>query len=244
MGLAALSAAARSQDGRGPKTTLERAVPAHFGIDTPRELAEEIHLGRLPPTRSSTSRPWSSPRPRSTRSRPTSRKRLAAEVVALARVALTRLELTGRPVEVLLGGGVLQAGDGHLVDAIAAGLREVGPEITVRATDVPPILGTALLGLDDLRAGADAQARLRRELVAAVGAREESSRHGRRPLRAGDADLPGRRAPGRRSPRPAHRRGRADGAGGALGVGKSTALRMLAGLEEVDAGAIQSAPAT
>ena len=45
LGLAALSAAARSEDGRGPRTPLEQAVPAHFGLATPRELAEAIHLG-------------------------------------------------------------------------------------------------------------------------------------------------------------------------------------------------------
>ena len=32
VGNAALAAAARSQDGRGPKTSLEHAVPAHFGV--------------------------------------------------------------------------------------------------------------------------------------------------------------------------------------------------------------------
>src|SRR5262249_58228888 len=33
VGVAALSAAARSQDGRGPRTSLEQAVPAHFGLE-------------------------------------------------------------------------------------------------------------------------------------------------------------------------------------------------------------------
>ena len=33
LGLAAVSAAARSEDGRGPRTSLEHAVPAHFGLD-------------------------------------------------------------------------------------------------------------------------------------------------------------------------------------------------------------------
>src|SRR5207302_642341 len=47
VGYAALYAAARSEDGRGPKTTLEQAVPAHFGLKTPVELAEEIHRGRI-----------------------------------------------------------------------------------------------------------------------------------------------------------------------------------------------------
>ena len=43
VGLAGLSAAARSADGRGPRTTLEHAVPAHFGFDTP--LERDPHEG-------------------------------------------------------------------------------------------------------------------------------------------------------------------------------------------------------
>ena len=55
---------------------------------------------------------------------------LAAEVVALARVALTRLELTQEPVEVLLGGGVLQDVDGDLlamIDPACARRRRTSP---------------------------------------------------------------------------------------------------------------------
>ncbi|MDX6513703.1 MAG: hypothetical protein QOE36_3207, partial [Gaiellaceae bacterium] len=46
LGLSAVSAAARSEDGRGPKTTLEQKVPAYFGLATPQELAEAIHRGQ------------------------------------------------------------------------------------------------------------------------------------------------------------------------------------------------------
>jgi hypothetical protein len=99
--------------------------------------------------------------------------RLAAEVVALARVAVTRLSLAGEPVEVLLGGGLMRAANGRLEGAIAEGLNEVGPQITARVVPELPIVGAALLGLDDLAADAAAHARLRRELaVAAVPADE------------------------------------------------------------------------
>ncbi len=47
VGLAGLSAAARSADGRGPKTALESAVPGHFGLGTPMEVAEAIQLDGL-----------------------------------------------------------------------------------------------------------------------------------------------------------------------------------------------------
>ena len=90
--------------------------------------------------------------------------RLAAEVVALASVALRRLELEGAPVEILLGGGLLQAGDGRLTRAIEEGLQAVDPEAVVHIATSPPIVGAALLALDELGAPADAQERLRREL--------------------------------------------------------------------------------
>jgi hypothetical protein len=105
-------------------------------------------------------------------------ERIAAEVVALARAALQRLELTQEPVEVLLGGGLLQRRDGRLLDAIEEGLREVGPAIEVRAAGSPPIVGAALLGLDELGADRDAQAHLRQELGAAVDAIEGSTSRG------------------------------------------------------------------
>jgi hypothetical protein len=90
--------------------------------------------------------------------------RLTAEVVALARAALTRLELTQEPVEVVLGGGLLQAADEAVLGQIAAGLAAVGPHITVRPAASAPVVGAALLGLDELAAPPEAQERLRREL--------------------------------------------------------------------------------
>ena len=176
VGLAAVSAAARSEDGRGQKTALEQAVPAHFGLATPTELAEAIHHGRIPQKRLGEL-------PRAVFSEAERDEvaaaivqRLADEVVALARVALERLDLTEEPVEVLLGGGLLRPGNGTLESAIEAGLREVGHAITVRNTESPPIVGAALLGLDELRADAQAQERARRELDDAVAALEPEKR--------------------------------------------------------------------
>ena len=176
VGLAAVSAAARSEDGRGQKTALEQAVPAHFGLATPTELAEAIHHGRIPQKRLGEL-------PRAVFSEAERDEvaaaivqRLADEVVALARVALERLDLTEEPVEVLLGGGLLRPGNGTLESAIEAGLREVGHAITVRNTESPPIVGAALLGLDELGADAQAQERARRELDDAVAALEPEKR--------------------------------------------------------------------
>jgi N-acetylglucosamine kinase-like BadF-type ATPase len=168
VGLAAVYAAARSEDGRGPQTSLEQAVPAHFGLASPRELAKAIHRDEIAQRRVAELAPLVLAEAALDTVAAQIVERLASEVVALARVALTRLELTGGSAEVLLGGGVLQAGDGRLLDAIEAGLREVGPGIAVRRADSAPIVGAALLGLDALGSGEEAQVRLRSELGAAA----------------------------------------------------------------------------
>jgi N-acetylglucosamine kinase-like BadF-type ATPase len=168
VGLAALYAAARSEDGRGPRTKLERSVPKHFGLETPHELAEEIHRRRIDGRRLEELPPVVFAEAADDRVAGEIVERLAKEVVALARVALERLKLQKEPTEVLLGGGLLQAGDGRLLGAIEAGLQEVAPTVIVRRTMSPPIVGAALLALDGLRGDEKAQARLRKELIAAA----------------------------------------------------------------------------
>jgi N-acetylglucosamine kinase-like BadF-type ATPase len=168
VGLAALHAAARSEDGRGPRTSLERSVPAHFGLDAPHELAEEIHRKRIDARRLEELPPVVFADAQEDAVAAEIVDRLAAEVVALARVALERLELQRVPAEVLLGGGLLQATNGRLLGAIEAGLHETAPAAVVRQAASPPIVGAALLALDEMGANGEAQERLRSELAAAV----------------------------------------------------------------------------
>ena len=177
VGYAALFAAARAEDGRGPRTTLERAVPAHFGLETPTELAEAIHRGRIPARRL-----LELPRVVFAEAEHDATaagivERLASEIVAMARVALERLDLFEEPAEVLLGGGLLQSGDGRLSVAVEAELKRAAPNVSVAAASSPPIVGAALLALDAIGAPAEAQQRVRRELERAVAA-ERGGRDG------------------------------------------------------------------
>jgi len=161
VGLAALSAAVRSEDGRGPRTTLERAVPEHFRLVTPGELVEAIHLGRVAQRRIIELPPLVFDAAAADPVAAAIVDRLAAEVLALVHASIERLELGGGAVEVLLGGGMFRAGDGRLMGAIEAG---VGPEVQVHVAASEPIVGAALLGLDELGAGPEALARARSEL--------------------------------------------------------------------------------
>jgi N-acetylglucosamine kinase-like BadF-type ATPase len=175
VGLAALSAAARSEDGRGPQTSLERSVPAHFGLAAPSAVAEAIHLGDVQQRRLTELAPVVFAEAGADPIAAALVDRLAGEVVVLAEVALRRLDLTGRPVEVLLGGGLFRDAGGVLADAVRARL---GAEITVHSTAAPPIVGAALLGLDELGAGGEAQARVRRELAERATATSERPIYG------------------------------------------------------------------
>lgn len=170
VGLAGVSAAARSEDGRGPRSSLEQAIPAHFGLTTPTELAEAIHRRKIPMATVTELAPVVVAEARSDPVAAGIMERLADEIAALTRVALERLALTGEAVEVLLGGGLVHAADGPLVEAVASRVREVAPAAAVKSTSSPPIVGAALLGLDELGADATSRERLRRELGARVAA--------------------------------------------------------------------------
>jgi len=113
VGLAALWHAARSEDGRGPKTALEQLVPAFFGYRSPFEVAHAMHVGELPRRRIVELAPLvlESEDPLAVEIV----ERLATEIVALTRAATTRLGLTDDAVEVVLGGGLMRAADDRLL---------------------------------------------------------------------------------------------------------------------------------
>jgi N-acetylglucosamine kinase-like BadF-type ATPase len=164
IGEAAVWSAARSEDGRGPKTSLETAVPAHFGLTTPLELGRAMHEGRIAECRLVELAPLVLERADTDSVAAEIVERLVSEVAALARVALSRLGLEREPVEVILGGGLLQTAADGLLTAIEQAIAETAPEARVRPTRTPAIVGAALLGLDAVGAGTDAQERLRSEL--------------------------------------------------------------------------------
>jgi N-acetylglucosamine kinase-like BadF-type ATPase len=179
VGLAGLSAAARSEDGRGPKTSLELTVPAYFELSTPSAVGEAIHRGRIAMSRVVELAPVVLSAAEQDPVADSIVARLAEEIVALVRVALERLELTAAPVEVVLGGGLTRSTDGRLTGAVQVALKDVAPAAVVHATTSQPIVGAALLGLDQLDAGIDAQTRLRRELGDLVTRLEEKRKEAR-----------------------------------------------------------------
>ena len=161
VGVAAAWAAARSEDGRGMRTSLERVVPEHFGLTSPLELAEAVHTGLIARRRLTELAPLVFAEADGDAVSAGIVARLAAEIVALVRVALERIGPVEEPADVVLGGGLMQARNPRLLAAIEGGLAELGVPHTLGVVDAPPVVGAALRALDALGATPSALARLR-----------------------------------------------------------------------------------
>ena len=161
-------AAARSEDGRGPATTLQQAVPAQFGLATAWQVAEALHTRALATARLVKLAPVVLAEARTDAVAAGLVERLAHEIVAFARATIDRLGLGTRPVEVFLGGGLMQAGDPGLLRRVEDGLHAIHEGVAMRVVPAPPIVGAALLALDAAGADAAALARGQRELAAAT----------------------------------------------------------------------------
>jgi N-acetylglucosamine kinase-like BadF-type ATPase len=167
VGLAAVAAAARSADGRGPRTVLESAVPAHFGLREPIELSRALHLRQIPTVRLGELAPVVLSACDEDFVAADIVRRVATEVVAFAGAAVRRLELTGADPDVILGGRLLRSVSPSVVEAITREIQEVAPAARVLVSQSEPIVGAALLGLDALAATASASSRARAELDSA-----------------------------------------------------------------------------
>jgi N-acetylglucosamine kinase-like BadF-type ATPase len=162
LGADAVWSAARSEDGRGPKTSLEQLVPAHFGLGTPLELAQAVHAGAIARRRFIELAPIVLAEAAADDVAAAIVRRLADEVVVLVRVALERIGPVPDPPDVVLGGGVLQARNELLLGAIDAGLEHIVPH-RLTVVDAPPVVGAALRALDALGAAPSAHSRLRND---------------------------------------------------------------------------------
>jgi N-acetylglucosamine kinase-like BadF-type ATPase len=161
VGPEALYVAARSDDGRGPKTILERLVPEHFGFATPIELGRALIDGDIDQDRLAELTPLVFAAAEEDAVAAAIVDRLADEVVAMVRATATRLDLAGEEVDVVLGGGVLQSRNDRLLGRIAGGVLEVGARMVVHVASHPPVVGAALIALDRVGAGHEAHSRLR-----------------------------------------------------------------------------------
>jgi N-acetylglucosamine kinase-like BadF-type ATPase len=170
LGQAAVAAAVRGRDGRGERTSLERLVPAFFGLRSPGALTRALYFERLSERRLSELAPlvFDAAAAGDAVARSIV-DRLADELAGMARALIRRLRLGRLDPEVVLAGGVFRTGEPGFHARLEAGIRAAAPRaVPVRLT-APPVLGAALIGLDRLAGGttdAAVEDRLRRALEA------------------------------------------------------------------------------
>lgn len=151
IGMAGLGAAVRARDGRGPRTTLEKSVPAHFGLAQPQAVTRAIYHGRIPEVRVGELSPvvFRAAREGDAVAR-TIVDRLAIELATMAGAIARRLGMTRREVEVVLAGGVFRTDDKQFFTRLESEVRAIMPAATLVRLDVAPVTGAALEGLDRL----------------------------------------------------------------------------------------------
>ena len=149
LGLAALGAAARVGDGRGPRRRWSARCRRRSASPTRwrcRPRCTRARLLRAAPGRAGAG--GASRRRRTMPSPPALVDRLADEIVAFVRATLPRIGAGDAPVEVVLGGGLLQAPNARLRDAVGERLAALDPCLRPVVPADPPIVGAALMALE------------------------------------------------------------------------------------------------
>ncbi|MGH1548097.1 N-acetylglucosamine kinase [Leifsonia poae] len=157
LGERALWYAARAVDGRGQPTVLAEAVPAALGLPSVQAVIEAIHFGRLASSELSRLSPivFACARDGDAIAAGLIDEQ-AEEIATMAVTTLRRLDLLGRAVPVVLGGGVIGSRDERLLGTVERLLAERAPLARMELVTAAPILGAALLALESAGASADA----------------------------------------------------------------------------------------
>ncbi|MEO8330345.1 MAG: BadF/BadG/BcrA/BcrD ATPase family protein [Candidatus Nanopelagicales bacterium] len=142
VGLSALGAAIRGDDGRGPVTVLTPRISEHFHATGPQEIAAAIHEQRLDAQVLVDCAPLVFAC--AAEGDEVSRQivdRVGDEVAVMAVAMLRRIALDNCQAEVVLGGGLMQSGYQPLVSRTEQLIHDRDPSVVVRVLDVPPVIG-------------------------------------------------------------------------------------------------------
>ncbi len=162
IGMAALGAGVRSEDGRGAPTTLAQAVAGYFGFATALDVAVAIHQGNLDPVRLIELPPLVVTAAEAGDAEALAiMRRQGSEVTRLAVAALHQLGMEDAPVTIVLGGSVLVSSRSILLDFISTSIHAEAPTAQTVLCTTRPVVGAALAGLSLAGANGPAEARLR-----------------------------------------------------------------------------------
>ena len=171
IGREALGAAVRARDGRGRATALADLVPQRLGVRRPIDVARQMYEGRMNDRRLEELAPLVFEV--AAAGDEVARRiidRLADELATMASAIARQLRVARRPVDVVLTGGVFRATDPDFYRRLEAGIRAVVPDARISRLRDRPVLGAALIGLDELGVKAGpAERRLRREFGVRTG---------------------------------------------------------------------------
>lgn len=154
IGTQALHHAVRDQDGRGPATQLTRAVPEHYHLNDPLTVAAQFHRGTIPLVSINELAPLVfTTADAGDQIAASIIERLAHELALMVIAASRNANLpTHSPVELVLGGGVLQARHPKLIEPLLAEIATALPSVHPVILQVRPVLGTGLTALTDVHA--------------------------------------------------------------------------------------------
>ena len=169
IGREALGAAVRARDGRGPATALARRVPERLGVRRPIDVARTIYEGTMSSRRLEELAPlvFEVAGADDAVARGIV-DRLADELAVMAVAIARQLRVARRPVDVVLTGGVFRTTDQAFYERLEAGVRAAVPQARIHRLRDRPVLGAALIGLDELgvKRGGPSEMRLRQEFRA------------------------------------------------------------------------------
>jgi N-acetylglucosamine kinase-like BadF-type ATPase len=175
IGLAALGAAVRGEEGRGAATALSTAIAGHFAKHSASTVAVAIHRGEVDGDRlAELPALVFDVADRGDTEALAIVDRQADEVVGFAVAALRRSGQTDDATQVVLGGSVIAAAPERLIDRVRDGVTAVAPRAEVVVWRGRPVVGAAIAVLN--HHGSDEAARLRlradltEERITTVGA--------------------------------------------------------------------------
>jgi N-acetylglucosamine kinase-like BadF-type ATPase len=147
VGLAALRAAVRADDRRGPPTTLAVRVPETLGYPSAQRAGYAIFHRQADPAILHTLAPVVFAECRAGDEVSAGIvDRLAGELVDMALGVIRRLDLAATELDVVLGGGLLQAGEARLLAGVERGIRLEAPWARPVRLTVPPVAGAVWYG--------------------------------------------------------------------------------------------------
>ena len=159
--VAALGAAVRAGDGRGPDTVLRSLVASTFGraVD---EAAIAADRGEITDADLFAFAPAVFGAAGGDPVAVAIIERFADEVLSFIAALIRRMQLAESEVDVVLGGGGLQAAQPQLIGRITAGLAALAPKAALHVLDVAPVAGPlvsalALAGAEPAQSSAPAR---------------------------------------------------------------------------------------